>query len=223
MASDYRGRLKAAEAVLVIVTPLSIERPWLWFEIGATWLKGREHKCRIFPLCTPEVEFSELPEPLSRLQALSLGKSSDIRTLFQDLSELFECESRERLKTTNISRRIPKYADVRLDEADLRERALYSGNYDGYNDDELMEVIDTGLFYRDGLLLSLQPDLGREESIHNGKLIHFGEVDRKLELPHGTARRLLDSVAERYGLVPDLEMTNVIRYRPKSHPKVRRR
>jgi hypothetical protein len=34
--SDIEQKLGVAQAVIVIITPGSIERPWLWFEIGAT-------------------------------------------------------------------------------------------------------------------------------------------------------------------------------------------
>ena len=39
--SDIEQKLERAQAVIAIVTPVSIDRPWLWFEIGATWSKGR--------------------------------------------------------------------------------------------------------------------------------------------------------------------------------------
>ena len=34
--SDIEQKLTVAQAVIAIVTPVSIERPWLWFEVGAT-------------------------------------------------------------------------------------------------------------------------------------------------------------------------------------------
>ena len=39
------------QAVIAIVTPVSIERPWLWFEIGATWGNGRQQKLKIYQEC----------------------------------------------------------------------------------------------------------------------------------------------------------------------------
>jgi hypothetical protein len=43
--------------------------------------------------------------------------------------------------------------------------------------------------------------------------LHFREIDRKLELPPGIAKRLLNGVAERYGLKPEVEMDNLVRYK----------
>ncbi|WP_415259463.1 hypothetical protein [Thauera phenylacetica] len=196
------------------MTPVSIERPWLWFEIGATWSKGRSGDCRIYPLCAPEIELSQLPSPLDRLQALSMGKAADLKLLFEALISQFGFGKISSFKASNISSRIPKYKDVKIVEADLTEKVFYSGRYAGYGDAELCEVIDTQFFAPDEEKRSKFSTLyqEREELVHNGKLVHFREVDRKLDLPPGTAKRLLNTVAERYRLTPELELDNVVRY-----------
>lgn len=79
-----------------------------------------------------------------------------------------------------------------------------------------MELIDTALFfpanqnYKEygGVLFQ-----GREDLIHNGKLLHFKEIDTDLHLPPGTAKRLLISVAQRFDLVPQQQSENVIRFK----------
>jgi hypothetical protein len=96
----------------------------------------------------------------------------------------------------------------------LNEKSFYSGRYTGYSDDELMEVIDTQLFRPDEETFTKYSVLheDRGDLIHNGKLIHVRQVDKLLDLPPGTARRLMNQVAERYGLKPPLEKENVVRY-----------
>ncbi len=206
---DIEGKLDTSKAVIAIVTPVSIDRPWLWFELGATWLKGRSGGCKIYPLCAPEMDLASLPSPLDRLQALSMGRAADLKMLFQALIDQFGFGKISAFRASNITKRIPKYKDVEVKEVDVQEKNFYSGRYTGYSDDELAEVIDTNLFAPD-FSRSYAPD--REDAIRNGKLIHFREVDRRLELPPGTARRLLNRVAERYGLAPELEDRNIVRY-----------
>jgi len=213
--SNIEEKLNIAKAVIAIVTPVSIERPWLWFEIGATWLKGRSGECRIYPLCAPEVRLSDLPSPLDRLQALSMGKAADLKCLFEALVSQFGFGSISALRPSNVTSRIPKYKDVKLLPPDSAEKAFYSGKYEGYTDQELAEIIDTELFQPEEDELADASILGREELIKNGKLIHFRKVDRDLELPPGTAQRLLDEVAARYGLEPHQRMENVVRYKRK--------
>lgn len=211
--SDIEDKLESAQAVIAIVTPVSIERPWLWFEIGATWGKGRSGDCRIYPLCAPEINLSELPSPLDRLQTLSMGKAQDLKLLFEALIQQFGFGKISSFRASNITKRIPKYKNVKIAETDLDEVTFYSGRYTGYGDDELMEVIDTGLFRPDHDKYNSATGIeGREELIHIGKLLHFREIDRNLDLPRGTARRLLNKVAERYGLSLLLETDNLVRY-----------
>ncbi len=217
--SNIEQKLDNAKAVIAIITPTSIERPWLWFEVGATWSRGRTGECRIYPLCAPEIDLSSLPAPLNRLQALSMRRAQDLRLLFEALISQFDFGSISSFRATNISKRIPRYKSVSVTEIDINERVFYSGKYAGYSDDELEEVIDTGLFQPDHEVfstdLSLSPfgDTGREKLIHYGKLLHYRGVDRELELPPGTAKRLLNRVAKRYSLDPILEKENLVRYK----------
>ena len=211
---EIESRLERAQAVITIVTPVSIERPWLWFEVGATWIKGQQKKLKMYPLCAPEVNPSQLPSPLDRLQALSMGKAADLKLLFQALIDQFGFGRISTFRATNITSRIPKYKTVKVNEVDLNDYALYSGKYTGYADGELMEVIDTELFTQDEDFFSNHPIsfTKREDLIHNGKLLHFRSIDRNLELPPGTAKHLLEDVATRYGLVPLYENENIIRF-----------
>lgn len=213
--SDIENKLNVAQAVVAIITPVSIERPWLWFEVGATWGKGRAGACKIYPLCAPEIDLSNLPSPLDRLQALSMGKAADLKLLFDALITQFGFGKISSFRATNITSRIPKYKDVKVAETDLNEKRFYSGKYSGYSDEELMEVIDTHLFQPDEEKFSRYSSLHihREELIHNGKLLHFRQIDRQLDLPPGAAQRVLNKVAKRYGLTPELETEHLVRYK----------
>jgi hypothetical protein len=211
--SDVEGKLSVAKAVIAIVTPVSIERPWLWFEVGATWAKGRAGDCKIYPVCAAEIDLSDLPPPLDRLQALSMGRAADLKLLFEALIAQFGFGKIGSFRASNITSRVPKYKEVKIKEIDLNDHVLYSGRYTGYSDDELVEVIDTEFFQPDSKKWDKQYLYeGREDTIKNGKLLHFRDIDRRLDLPPGTARRLLNSVAARYDLVPNLETHNIVRY-----------
>lgn len=213
--SDIEQKLGVAQAVIAIITPVSIERPWLWFEIGATWSKGRSGDCKIYPVCAPEIELSNLPSPLDRLQALSMGKAPDLKLLFDALITQFGFGKISSFRAANITSRIPKYKNVKIVETDLNEKIFYSGRYTGYGDEELSEVIDTLLFQPDEKTFVNYSSLfrEREDLIHNGKLLHFREIDRNQDLPPGTAKRLLNGIANRYGLKPEVEMENLVRFK----------
>ena len=206
-------RLSSSKAVIAIVTPVSVERPWLWFEVGATWLKSRGGDCRIYPLCAPEINLGELPAPLDRLQARSMGKAIDLKLMFEDLVGQFGFGNLSVFRAANITKRIPKYKDVKIKEVDMEARTFYSGRYTGYSEEELMEVLDAYLFQPDVENLTAEIFNRPEEAIQNGKLLHFREIDRKLELPPGTAKQLIRKVALRHRLVPTQEGENIIRFK----------
>jgi hypothetical protein len=201
---QIQKKLDDASIVIVLITPISIHRPWIWFEIGASWMKMIEKKRKIYPLCAPEIELNSLPEPLSRLQALSLGKAEDIKLLFKSLYDAMRFGELKELKTARIKAGLPKsWSQLKIDEKDLDAGTLYAGPYRGYSDDELKEIIDQELIYPAIRRAQEYPEIyAGEIDIPSGELIHFKKVDEKLQLPPGTTKRLIVEVANLNGLKP---------------------
>jgi hypothetical protein len=214
-------KLDVATIVVVLITPISIHRPWIWFEIGASWLKMIEKRRKIYPLCAPEIELGSLPEPLSRLQALSLGKTDDIKQFFKSLHYVFGFGDMKDLKTARIKSNLPKsWSQLKIDEKDLDTGTIYTGPYRGYSDDELIEILDQNYFEPHMKEKQLFSDiLGEERTIPAGKLIHFKQIDEKSQLPPGTAKKFLIDVAARYDLEPFKEWENSIMFTPRKKKK----
>jgi hypothetical protein len=79
--TTIRRQLRAADTYLVLLTPTSIERLWIWFETGAAWMSER----RLIPVTAGGLKKSEVPQPLGAHQALELDNLADATQLFQDL------------------------------------------------------------------------------------------------------------------------------------------
>lgn len=212
--NNVKENLDKAKAVVVLITPVSINRPWIWFEVGATWFKTSEGQCNMYPLCAPEIEFSELPEPLSRLQALSLGKANQIKLLFQTLCDQFGFGNMKGFKGSTIKSRLPKYNELKLDTTDLDAGTIYTGPYGDYSNEELKEILDEEYVYGECRNWEKYEYLGdnRDKNICNGKLIHYRKLDERLKLPLGTSKKYLKEVAKRHGLDPSQEWENSIRF-----------
>lgn len=222
---DIEKKLGTSKTIIPIITPISIERPWLWFEVGATWFNSKKGDCKIFPLCVKEIKLADLPSPLNRLQALSLGKSSDLKLLFESLISQFGFGNISSFKALNITKQIPKYKDVKILEIDKNDAVLYSGKYTGYSDDELIEVLKDKIFEPEEKKkndLSNLFNFKEDNLIHYGKLIQFKDIDRLLDLPPGTSKRLLNIAAADYNLVPKMEKENIVRYKIKEKIAKRR-
>ncbi|HTA33491.1 MAG TPA: toll/interleukin-1 receptor domain-containing protein [Solirubrobacteraceae bacterium] len=207
---NINGQLRKATAVIVLITPVSLNRPWIWFEVGASWAKMEEGQGRIIPVCVPEIDKGALPEPLSRLQAMSLGKATETKEVFQSLIDLFGFGDLKGFRHAAITAKLPRYADLRIAESDLRSGAVYNGPYEAYSDEELEEVLD------EMMLKKAWNDRYTEYGSHVflGELIHFRMVDETYNLPPGTAVRLLFKAADkRYYVEASQHTANTIRIR----------
>lgn len=212
---SINNNLKNASAIIVLITPTSINRPWLWFEIGASWQKLKERKGKLYPICVPEIKLSELPEPLSRLQAVSLGKAQEIKVFFQTLCDQFGFGNMKGFKGSKIKSKLPKYKELKVASKDLSSGTIYDGPYEGYSEDELKEILDENFLFKEYKDWNNYPSFHneRDKSIFLGKLIHYRDLDQRLELPPGTSKEHLKKVAERYDLIPEQEWENSIRLR----------
>ncbi|MFM9957547.1 MAG: toll/interleukin-1 receptor domain-containing protein [Phycisphaerales bacterium] len=211
--AEVEGRLKRCKAVIVVVTPVSIERPWLWFEIGATWANGRIGNCRIYPVCAKEIDLAQLPPPLGRLQALSLAKAGDLKMLFESLVQQFGFGNLKDFKASGIMARIPKYSTIKMAPEDSDSRTFYHGKYSGYNDEELQDVLVT--YYINEQVRRWERsrfEREYESNVLGGRLVHYRQVDRELDLPAGTSSRLLILAAESAGLVVAAQSANTVRF-----------
>ncbi|HZQ19552.1 MAG TPA: toll/interleukin-1 receptor domain-containing protein [Terriglobales bacterium] len=65
--------LKGARVLLLMLSDVSVERPWVNFEAGAAWLNGS----KVIPVCFGKLKKDSLPKPYSSLQALDLLDSGD--------------------------------------------------------------------------------------------------------------------------------------------------
>jgi hypothetical protein len=63
-----KQELAKAHVVVLLLSPRSVERPWVNFEAGAAWLTGKV----IIPSCFCGLSKGALPKPYSNLQALDL-------------------------------------------------------------------------------------------------------------------------------------------------------
>jgi hypothetical protein len=207
-----RESLTAATAVIVIITPTSINRPWVWFEVGASWSKMEEGEGRILPVCVPEIDKGSLPEPLGRLQAMSLGKAGETKEVFVALIDQFGFGSIKGFRHASIKARLPRYRDLPVAEVDLQSGTIYDGPYEGYSDEELAEVIDDQIVASAWQLKS-RDKLMHSPNLFNGQLLHYRQIDAQYQLPPGAAHRLLeDVVLERYEADVIFRTDNAIRF-----------
>lgn len=72
-----------AQVVIVLCSPDSLKRPWVFFEAGGAFFM----RARVIPICLPGLAAGDLPTPLSFLQAYELSRPEHLRQLIEILAE----------------------------------------------------------------------------------------------------------------------------------------
>jgi hypothetical protein len=79
--------LKIADILIVLCSRYSVTRPWINFESGCGWVRD----IPVIPICHSELKVSELPMPLSALQAIEANDERGLGILFGSVAEAIGC------------------------------------------------------------------------------------------------------------------------------------
>ncbi len=103
--------LDRCNALVVLLTSASIDRRWVWFEIGYVWARtATDEKRFIYPLAISRAQ--EIPHPLSEHQAKYLDSREDVENFFQKLSGQFSSgvpQNADVEKLIEMARNSPEY------------------------------------------------------------------------------------------------------------------
>lgn len=206
-------KLKTAKALILLITPQSVERHWVWFELGFFWSQAREH---IYPLYVPTVK--SIPHPLSEIQAKSLSNLNELEVFLNKLHNQFGIipENAGAFYIDEIIAAANEY----LGQGSQNQPSIDIGSREGYSDEALAEMITEYIEQqrlRYGHSLRVRDLIGNfEPNLFTGALIDFNKLDIDLQIPPGASKRLLKLVAARQGLIPKVETENNIRFEYKS-------
>jgi adenine/guanine phosphoribosyltransferase-like PRPP-binding protein len=76
-----RGEVAGARALVGLLTPASLESKYVFFELGARW----GARLSVIPLMAHGVSYSDIPDPLRRINALKATDSGNLQELLGDL------------------------------------------------------------------------------------------------------------------------------------------
>lgn len=74
-----------------LISQASVQKPWINFELGAVWIRNainlRNDLAGIpaLPFCHSDIKKSELPQPISNLNAVEINQASELEFAFQSL------------------------------------------------------------------------------------------------------------------------------------------
>jgi hypothetical protein len=82
-------QMDKASVILVVLTPQSQNRPWVWFELGNIWKRYIDQSIRIIPLVS-NIQTSSLPYPFLTLQTKELSNKDDVKAAFEDMIKFLD-------------------------------------------------------------------------------------------------------------------------------------
>lgn len=210
---EIETNLATAKIAIPIMTPTSITRPWIWFELGASWFKMRDGNLLILPACVAELNKDQLPEPLGRLQAVSFGNREETVVFFDTICKEFGVEMDSKDEVDFFLSNLPKYSELKVDPADSKPSVSLSP-YEHYSDKELKLVLQEHLIAEHQKHSDFHRRPFVNASVVMGKLIHYEQLDVELRLPIGTSNRLLKDAMKECGLIPDEVGEHTITFQP---------
>jgi len=79
--NEIHANLKNAASYLMLLTPTSVRRHWVWYEAGAAWRSSD----RTLPVVAAGLSRDDIAFPLRAVQTLILDDPTDAAQLFKDL------------------------------------------------------------------------------------------------------------------------------------------
>jgi hypothetical protein len=130
------SNLKIADAFLIVLTPTSQNRLFVWFEIGFSWLRKINNKCEMYVLFANPIKGSDLPRPLDRLQATSMSSKEDLKAFFEKIAGQFKRGNKNAPNFEEIFESIPMYPEEVRDKKENNEKLKWEKPFYWRIDDE---------------------------------------------------------------------------------------
>lgn len=87
---DTIGSNLADSTILVgLLSPVAMQRPWVYFEFGAAWIR----QIPAIPMCLGGISPSNLVPPLSMFQGLQLSDPIHLKHLYEKIAESIPCKT----------------------------------------------------------------------------------------------------------------------------------
>lgn len=145
---DIQEALTNAEIFLLLATSRSLNRPWVWFELGTFWFKNKT----IIPICVGQARKNSLPSPINEKTALNIDEQKDMESLFGAF-ENAGCIKRSTLDSDSFVKAIIKVEKEKAEQFAKSEGWIgveFNGKFLSYDSPiEGLKLIEDGFFNKD--------------------------------------------------------------------------
>lgn len=103
---EIRTRLEQSKAIIALLTPTSISKPWLIFECG---FGAAMPHCEVIPLCVGISALHSVPFPLAMYQVFQLADYDSLKQFVKKLLQRYEISFDEEMAEPVLKRAIAEF------------------------------------------------------------------------------------------------------------------
>jgi hypothetical protein len=141
LSTTLQAELKSALHVVALLTPNSIDSPWVLFELGAVWGLARSP----LPMLAGGLGDADLPGPLWNVVAGRLEEPGDLADLISRLHADMGWPERSRARGVTVMNALADYAKQLDFQVDHERRASFAARraHIGNTQNDLLELVTT--------------------------------------------------------------------------------
>lgn len=206
---QLRREVFESRAFIGLITPTSIGSPYVLFELGARW-GAKKH---LAPVLARGADAVSLGGPLAGLNGLRLDRRGQVVQLVEDIADYLQTDLEPAASFQDAIDDVVKEASLPPESTTLvnsppDKHQLKTPAQRDLTDEEMVGIIRSWI-NSSGAAQSLQP-------------IYFDAVDAELELPPGSAARLIVEAASRWYVVAQ-KGSNLVVFQEKPDERSRSR
>jgi len=115
-----KNKLNECDAVIVLLTPRSINKQWIIFESG--FCVGNPN-CDVIPVCVG-VNLDQIPDPLSKFQSFQLTDYSSLKRFFAKIINRYEITFDEEMSKQVVEKTLTKIEKFNKNKNDKRNLTI---------------------------------------------------------------------------------------------------
>lgn len=197
---EIRLMLSQAKCIIVLITKRSLNRNWIYFEIGG----GYFQKKKLLPLLI-NVNKTDIKSPLNQITYLEVDKEEDFKILCADILEIYERQAN--LFDQQIIKEILNEDRKSLNN---KEEVSTFNNYEPFkiSDDDALNILESWF--------------GKKSSDYCSSVLYYKTIDKELNFPLGTTKKFIVIAASRYHYIPVRQAEETILFKYTPPPRKRR-
>ncbi|MBK7378739.1 MAG: toll/interleukin-1 receptor domain-containing protein [Ignavibacteriales bacterium] len=181
---EIRSKLKASKIIIALITKRSINRSWIFFEIGGGYFQS----IIILPLLIG-INKDDIKSPLNQITYLDISNKIDFENFCSQILTRFD------LKTNLFNEDI-------LNELKNLDKEIHSKSQISLSANETLSKDKRNIVSDTDALNILESWMGKRSKSQNTEVMFFSQIDNELNFDSGTTKRLIVTAANRWHYEP---------------------